>query len=178
MHVVATDLLMANSYPYQDANSTAEDWAPIFFSKHYIDEHHDVTPENYELKSEELERLGILVSKLRARIRDDAEAEVKMEFDLGTMPKVDFDKAIQKIRSRKATRDIKTGPAYCMDFKEPVPSTSRHRSSKRAPLTVNEKINIVHQVLVGKEMQAMVAREYRVSAKVVSILCCAVKKQP
>ena len=85
---------MANSYPYQDANSTAEDWAPLFFSKHYIDEHDDVTPENYELKSEELKRLGILVSKLRARIRDDAEAEVKMEFDLGTMPKVDFDKAI------------------------------------------------------------------------------------
>ena len=31
---------------------------------------------------------------------------------------------------------------------------------------------------MGKEMQAMVAKEHRVSAKVVSILCCAVKKQP
>ena len=31
---------------------------------------------------------------------------------------------------------------------------------------------------MGKEMQAIVAREHRVSNQVVSILCCAVKRQP
>ena len=66
----------------------------MFFSKDYIAEHDEITPENFELESEELKRLGILVSQLRARIRDDAEAEVKMEFDLGELAKVDFDKAI------------------------------------------------------------------------------------
>ena len=94
LHVVATDLLMASSYPYQDVDTSTEAWAPLFFSKHYIAEHDEITPENFELKSEELKRLGIQVSKLRARIRDDDEAEVKIEFDLGELAKVDFDKAI------------------------------------------------------------------------------------
>ena len=94
LHVVATDLLLASNYPYQDVGSSTEAWAPLFFSKDYIAEHDEITPENFELESEELKRLGILVSQLRARIRDDAEAEVKMEFDLGELAKVDFDKAI------------------------------------------------------------------------------------
>ena len=94
LHVVATDLLLASNYPYQDVDSSNQAWAPLFFSKDYIAEHDQITPANFELKSEELKRLGILVSQLRTRIRDDAEAEVKMEFDLGTMPKFDFDKAI------------------------------------------------------------------------------------
>ena len=46
------------------------------------------------------------------------------------------------------------------------------------PLTVAEKVTIVHQVLVGKETQTAVAVEHRVSAAVVSILCNKVKKQP
>jgi hypothetical protein len=72
--------------------------------------------------------------------------------DSGTIGQAEFDKAVEKIRNRGATKDIKIGPAYCQDFKEPVPQDTRRRSRKRAPLSVEDKISIVHKVFVEKEM--------------------------
>ena len=65
-----------------------------------------------------------------------------------------------------------------MTISDPISINLRRRSKKRMPLTVAEKITIVHQVLLGKETQAAVAKEHRVSAGVVSILCNKVKKEP
>ena len=64
----------------------------------------------------------------------------------------EFDQAVEKIKRRGATKAIKMGPAYCQDFKEPVPPDARHRFKKRVPLTAEAKINIVHKVFVEKEM--------------------------
>ena len=72
---------------------------------------------------------------------------------------------------------MKTGPAYELDIKEPVSPATRHRSKKRAALTVSEKINIVHKVFVEKEMHAAVAKEFRVSVRIIGILCRAAHKK-
>ena len=50
------------------------------------------------------------------------------------------------------------------DFVEPVPHGKRRRMKKRKPLSIDERISIVHKVLVGFEMQADVAKDFRVSA--------------
>lgn len=38
------------------------------------------------------------------------------------------------------------------DFKEITPPLRRHKVKKRAPISLKEKIEIVHKVLVGKEL--------------------------
>ena len=40
-----------------------------------------------------------------------------------------------------------------VDFQEPVPPGRRKKRKKRGPLTAAEKVEIVHQVLVGHEKQ-------------------------
>jgi len=64
------------------------------------------------------------------------------------------------------------------DFVEPIPDGSRRRMKKRAPLTIGEKISIVHQVLVGHEKQADVAKAHRVSPGVVAALMLKTRRSP
>ena len=64
------------------------------------------------------------------------------------------------------------------DFAEPVPAGARRRMKKRAPLSVHERISIVHQVLVGLEKQADVAKDHRVSPRVVAALMHKAKRNP
>ena len=59
------------------------------------------------------------------------------------------------------------------DFPPHIAIWLRKRTRKRAPLRTTEKIQIVHQVLVGKEYQTDVAREHRISN---SIVCQLVRK--
>ena len=56
------------------------------------------------------------------------------------------------------------------DYALETPVGLRRRTGKRKPLTVEEKIHIVHQVLVDYQTQTEVAREHRVSNGVVSCL--------
>jgi transposase-like protein len=49
------------------------------------------------------------------------------------------------------------------DFENEVPIGLRRRTGKRKPLSTEEKIHIVHQVLIGHQQQTDVAREHRIS---------------
>lgn len=62
-----------------------------------------------------------------------------------------------------------------VDFKEPIPIDMRKKSNKRGPLTVADKINIVHKVLIEHELYKDVAREYRVGVMTVQHLLKKVK---
>ena len=44
------------------------------------------------------------------------------------------------------------------DYPEPIPDGSRRRMKKRSPLSLMDKISIVHDVLVGHEKHADVAK--------------------
>ena len=54
------------------------------------------------------------------------------------------------------------------DFDQFVPPDRRKTTKKRKPLTVNERISIVHRVLVQFDKVQDVAREYRVRQGVVN----------
>ena len=60
--------------------------------------------------------------------------------------------------------------AHFRDFDDDTAPGSRHRSRKSKPLTLHDKLAIVHKVLVEKEMQKDVAKEMRISAAVVTSL--------
>ena len=64
------------------------------------------------------------------------------------------------------------------DFAEPVPDGARRRLKKRRPLTTQERVLIVHQVLVCHEKHADVAKAYRVSPQVVASLMLRVRRKP
>ena len=60
--------------------------------------------------------------------------------------------------------------AYFRDFVEDTAPMSRHRRNNRKSFTTQEKIAIVHKVLVSNETRKDVAKEMRVSAGVVAKL--------
>ena len=64
------------------------------------------------------------------------------------------------------------------DFKEPVPTGARRRMKKRPPLTTGDKLSIAHQVLIGHEKQADVAKMHRVSTGVVAALMLKARRSP
>ena len=55
---------------------------------------------------------------------------------------------------------------------------SRHRSKRRGPLTIAERIDIAHRVLIGHEMHAELAREYRVTAAVINMVISKARRNP
>ena len=54
------------------------------------------------------------------------------------------------------------------DFEEQTPHQSRKLSKKRKPLSVSDKIDIVHRVIIQHEKHADIAKEYRVRPSVVA----------
>ena len=72
----------------------------------------------------------------------------------------------RKIRSRGKLR-IQQKICDQYRFAEDVCPQKRKKKAKRGSLSVEDKVNIVHQVLVQNEMYADVAKEHRVSQQVI-----------
>ena len=88
-------------------------------------------------------------------------------------------KQIAKSAERKGTVKCGKRPLFkSVDFEEPVPCHKRLHTSKRKLLTTTQKIDIVHKVLVKKEMQGEVALEYRVKLYTISRLVNIARKKP
>ena len=54
----------------------------------------------------------------------------------------------------------------------------RRRRRKTRQLSLDQKLDVVHRALVGREAQMELAREFRVSQAVVSLLVTKVRKRP
>ena len=62
------------------------------------------------------------------------------------------------------------------DKSESVPPGRRRKIKNRGPLKVKDKIEIVYKVLIANELQKDVAKEYRISPKIVCVLIRKVQK--
>ena len=62
------------------------------------------------------------------------------------------------------------------DFHDVVPESKRRKLKARKPLTVEEKTDIVFQVLVKLEKQRDISKRYRISQVVVSNLVMKAKR--
>ena len=65
---------------------------------------------------------------------------------------------------------------FYQDYEEEVPPNQRRKGSKRKMLTQEEKLSIVHKVLVQFENQTEVAKEFRIRIATVSNLVNKFKK--
>ena len=75
-----------------------------------------------------------------------------------------------KIRRRGENKPERLVLRSHFDYVEPIAPGLRKKLKKRAAMSVSEKIEIVHQVLVDHELEKDVAREHRVGHLVVHLL--------
>jgi len=107
-----------------------------------------MTLAHYTLGEKRLKSLGIEVSKLREKLREQA-------LSLDKSDALDQGKDVHEV-SRLAHRmrrgDYLDGAVNKQllkpDFSEPVPTGKRKRSRKRGVLSTGNKIDIVHRVLI------------------------------
>jgi hypothetical protein len=107
---------------------------------------------------------------LRADIRKDALHQAKVEAREHERDVLEVSRLARRVQ-RGAFRDQQTEKALlACDISEQVAIGNRKRSKRKGPLTLNEKIDIVHRVLIGFEKHADIAREYRVAPSVVAMV--------
>ena len=168
--VISTDLLLASGLPDAPVEADAQPWAPAFCPRTFVKDHKDIVTEAFALEPTELQKLGAQASELRSRFLREAEEEEAADGKGLGLEQKEVEKMVKKIRARGSTRDRGPSLAGDVDFRDPVPPGQRKRSRKQGPLSVSSRTSIVHQVLVEHEMQAEVAKEWRVSPKVVNKL--------
>lgn len=164
VYPINTDKLVAEGLPVVPRKRRELPWTPYFFPKDYVQAHKDMTFENYRLSERQLLKHGEHVTKERRKIRERA-----LEFDKVDAEKVADDlqvvsklakKADKGYFSRRSLRD----EVLQDDFEEPVPPKLRRRGRRRPAMTLDEKVEIVHQVFVEHQKVAEVARAYGVSS--------------
>ncbi len=152
------------------------EWMPIFRPTSYAKAHPEMTLEGFALGEKRLRTLGIEVSKIREALRKEALHQAKAE---GAEQQRDLHE-ISRLARRISRGEFREGAQEKQmikpDFQETVAIRSRHRSKRRGPLTISERIDIAHRVLVGYEMHADLAREYRVSSGVIAQLIFKAKR--
>ena len=119
--------------------------------------------EQYKLGEKRLKSLGIEVSKLREKLRELALHHDKGVAFVEGKDIHDVSRLAMRIRRGEYNDGAQRKKLLRPDFTDDVPIGSRRKSKKRGPLSINDKIGIVHRVLVGYEKLAEIAKEFRVS---------------
>ena len=150
---------------------------PIFQSTAYAKEHPDLNLEAYRLGEKRLRMLGVEVSKLRAHLRKEALHQANAEAREHGRDVMEVSRLARRAQ-RGAFRDqVAEKAMLAPDIDERVAVGRRQRSKRRGPVTLNEKIDIVHRVLIGFEKHADVARELRVAPSVVAMVIYKAKQK-
>ena len=74
-----------------------------------------------------------------------------------------MEKIAKIVHSRGNEKSKRKNSLMYQDFKEEVPFGLRRRIKARQPLKLEEKVDIVYQVLICKESQKDLSRKYRTS---------------
>ena len=62
MHIIATDLLLAQGWRGVSASHLEEEWRPHFYPKAFVKENKDISLEQFALEEKELKELGMKVT--------------------------------------------------------------------------------------------------------------------
>jgi transposase len=125
------------------------------------------------------------VTKTRRRIRTAASAADKLDQqDPHIGRSVDLEEEEAKLS--KVAKRIHQGyfpssqakTARAATIKEEPPPGDRRKGCKRGQLTLQEKFEIMHQVISEKELMKDVAKEYRTTVKTVSTLVAKGRRNP
>ena len=74
-YLISTDLLYISGIRPVAPTRREKEWAPIFFSKTFIKEDHEITLEKYKLSDNKLKTIGVQATRLRSQIRKEVERD-------------------------------------------------------------------------------------------------------
>ena len=175
---LAPDMQLAQAERRVPNTRREREWAPIFCPRKFVTDQEATDPEKFRLSQKQLESYGATISKLRRGFEKEAmKTAEERGYDIqGMYQEV---KVIAKIiRKRGTPRDEVKQQLAQPDFDEHVPIGSRKKGRRRSVLSVDEKICIVHKVLISFEHQREVAKEYRISPNSVAQIVHKAKKKP
>ena len=92
------------------------------------------------------------MSLLRKSYRTFAESIIKKDYKHNEIDNEEMNEAIRKVRARGSVRKEGMSLDDLRDFKEPVAAGSRKCKKKYKTLNALDKMKIVHQVVVLKEI--------------------------
>ena len=152
----------------ENRRSTLSSWKMIFWPKDFAKQFNIEDLEKFRLNAKQMERHGVNVSNQRSILRKRALELQQMLQQEENKNQNEESKLLKRVNqgyyafsaSSKKIMDLKLA-------KEPTPTFSRKRG-KKAHLSVTEKIDAIHKVVVLKESYAAVARHYRVSVSTIS----------
>ena len=154
---------MAAFIPVSTGTYYQKKWSAHFLTEDFLEQHKTLELEQYSLSCQQLQQRGIEVSHLRGQFLQKAVDEVVQEGQMKNLSTSDIKGQVEKIRSRKSTKERrKTWAKYC-DYMEEVPAGSRKIRAKRNSLSLQEKIQIACRILIKKELFQEVAKELRTS---------------
>ena len=151
---------------------------PYFDPKAFYQVHKPLAKEAYQLKEEELKEYAEQATDIRARLSEKA---VELNMQLAARTEDDDHSGQKKImqlnrrytrkrRGLKNTEEIDQGK---LDWPRP-----KYRKRRQHELSIEDKVAIVHSVLVEKNSNITTAQKFRVTPALVSLLLCKVKKAP
>ena len=147
-YVIANDLMLASQVPPATMERSHKIWKPWFCPREFVKDNKGIRMEHYQLSQTQLKSWGTRVSLLRKSYRAFAESMLKKLGQDQSMNMEEINEAIRKVRARGAVRKGGMTLDELRDFQEPVAAGSRKRKRKRNTLTISNKMNIVHQVIV------------------------------
>ena len=84
----------------------------------------------------------------------------------------------RKVRSRGTNPLKKENEIKPSEYRNPTPIGCRRRTRKRRNLSIDEKVAIIHSIVVDLNTMTDVAKEYRVTVACISNLVSVAKKVP
>ena len=153
-------------------------WEPVFCPRKFAKENNPLTMEGFRLTEAQLRAQAITISKLRGRMKKEAMQLAALEPEQVEGDLKEVAALGEVVRRRGHAKPSFDTPTSLPDFKEQVPVGSRQRRRRRGSLTLADKVDICHKVLVQFQHWKEVAKEHRVSLAVVSVLIKKAKKNP
>ena len=172
------DLLEIDEKPSDQPRKGEKPWKPLFYSKDFWKTNPSKKLDDYIISPDELFKLVNISIQHREMFLDRAEAVEEQNIE--KMVDAEHDAGVQgrKVRSRGTNAIKKENEIKPSEYRNPVTIGRRRRVRKRANLTIDEKVAIVHSIIVDLNTMSDVAKEYRVTVACVSNLVRAAKKVP
>jgi hypothetical protein len=178
IYAIETELRVQNQRREARQRLTVPEYVMLFWPKDWAHSVEFTSFDQFRLSDEQLLKFGIQVSKVRAAIRARSlrlTPAVPVHPPGEEPPLTALQRRIQL--GHFTAESVKAKKRACYTIRDPTPPGARHKRRRRK-LKLEEIVDIVHRVLIGKYKEADVAQLHGVTQPCVSRHVVAVRKRP
>ena len=173
-----TDLLIADGYEKVGLRGRPAQWKPIFMPKLFVEEHKEITLEEFKVKEQDFKRCGHQLSTVRAELRENALKLDKMTAQFLEKKLSEVSKVAKKMSRFEMQERQKREEHLQEDFAEETAPLLRRKLKNRSKLSLSEKVSIAHKVFVEHEKLIDVAKEFRIHVSTANNIASKIRKNP